>query len=434
MNWGFMTSDKKFAPFFWTQFWGAFNDNFFKNALVVLVAFRGVQLLGLDSGALIAAAGGLFILPFFLFSPLAGQLCDKYEKSRVIRATKVLEIVIMLLAALGFLLQNYLILLFLLFLMGTQSAFFGPAKYSIIPDIVSEKRLTEATAFIELGTFLSILLGTIAGGLITSVSGADLWIGLGLIAFAVIGYWTSRGVPATPIGAPQLKITYNPFPEYLSLWRIIASKPSIFYSVFAISWFWFFGAGVLSVLPIYVKDYLMGTEGVVTLFLAMFTVGVGIGSMLCEKMSRGEAEIGVVPIGAVGMTLFFLDIYWVGMPWEEAVAGSVSVPQFFSSFNGIRLTVDFILMAVFGGIFIVPLYTLLQERSEASLRSRVIAANNVFSAFFMVLASILVLVFYQIPLNPVEIFATFSIMNLVVTFAIFARVPEFFNRFVAWLR
>ena len=225
MNLQFITSHKKFAPFFWTQFLGAFNDNFFKNALVVLVAFRGVQLLGMGSGDLVAVASGLFILPFFLFSPLAGQLCDKYEKSQVVRMTKLLEIGIMIIAALGFFFQSYALLLFILFLMGTQSTFFGPAKYSLIPDLVQERNLTQANALIELGTFLSILLGTIAGGLITAVPGADWMIGTILIVIAFFGYLTSRGVPLTQVASPQLKINWNPFPEYFSLWKLLTIPP-----------------------------------------------------------------------------------------------------------------------------------------------------------------------------------------------------------------
>ncbi len=428
-----LVSDKKFTPFFWTQFWGSFNDNFFKNALAVIVAFRGVQLLGLDAGALVAVATALIILPFFIFSPIAGQMADKFEKSAIIRWTKRLEIFIMFFAALGFLFQSYLLLLGLLFLMGTQSAFFGPLKYSIIPELVEEKNLTEGNALIELGTFLSILLGTIAGGFFTSIDGADWWIGSGLLVFAGLGYMAARKVPAVSVGDPTLKMHWNPFPEYINLWRIMRQKVAIFNSVLAISWFWFYGAGILSVLPIYVKDYLMGNENVATLFLAMFTLGVGLGSILCERFSYDRVEIGIVPIGSLGLTLFIFDLYWVGAPWVGMAPGSVTLSVFTSSFAGWRLMFDFFMMSVFGGLFIVPLYTLLQERSHPETRSRVIAGNNIMNAVFMVVASALLILFYSWKLSPVQIFAIFGIMNLMVAFYIYTVVPEFTLRFYSWV-
>jgi MFS family permease len=431
LNLNFITHHKKFAPFFWTQFLGAFNDNFLKNALVVLVAFRGVQLLGLDSGALVAIAGGLFILPFFLFSPIAGQISDKYERSRVVRATKVLEIVIMILAAVAFLIQSYLSLLFLLFLMGTQSTFFGPAKYSLIPELVSNEDLTEGNALIELGTFLAILLGTIGGGMSAGLPGADWVIAITLVLISLVGYWTSRGVPQVPVGESDLKIRWNPFPVYIHLWQLIRVDRSVFYAVLAISWFWFFGAGVLSVLPIYVKDYLMGTEAVVTLFLAMFTLGVGVGSMLCERLSFKRVELGLVPIGSLGLTLFLFDIYWVGLPWGQAQA--VSVPVLLSSVGGWRLVIDFFMMSISGGLFIVPLYTLVQERSESRILSRIISANNILNSLLMVVSSGLVIGLYSLGLNTAQVFGALSILNVIVALLIYASVPEFTLRFYSWV-
>lgn len=408
MQWNFVTSNKRFAPFFWTQFGGAFNDNFFKNALVVLVAFRGVQLLGLDSASLVAVASGLFICPFFLFSPIAGQICDKYEKSQIIRGTKLWEVVIMLFAAIGFLLQSYEVLLGILFLMGMQSAFFGPVKYSVIPELVKDSQLVTANAFIELGTFLSILLGTIAGGGVTALPQADLFIALGLVVFALFGYYSARQVPEVGVGASDLTINWNPLPEYASLWRILYQNKSLLTAVLAISWFWFYGAGVLSVLPIYVKEFLQGDETVVTLFLSMFTLGVGVGSMLCERFSGERAELGLVPVGGFGLSLFIVDLYVVGNPWESA---SVTLTNFVEQGVGWRMMFDFFMMSIFGGIFIVPLYTLLQERSKVKTRSRVIAAMNVMSALFMVGASLILLVFYHWSLQPHEIFLVFSLMN-----------------------
>ncbi len=433
MSWKMMTSHSKFTPFFWTQFWGAFNDNFFKNALIMIVAFRGIQILGMDYKSVVALSGGLFILPFFLFSPLAGQISDKYEKSKIVRITKIWEIIIMLLAAIGFLTQSYVMLLGILFLMGTQSAFFGPAKYSILPELVDSEELVTGNAYIELGTFLSILLGTIAGGATESLPGKDPVIATGLILFAILGYLSARKVPQVKVGDSSLKIQINPFPELVSLWKIIRVKKVLFNSVLAISWFWFFGAGVLSVLPIYVKDYLMGTGAVATLFLATFTLGVGLGSLLCEKLSYKQAELGLVPIGSLGLTLFIGDLYFVGSPWLGQPPESVGLMEMFSSFSGLRILFDFFTMSLFGGLFIVPLYTLLQERSDSDKRSRVIASLNIMNALFMVVASLLLMVFYSWGLSPVEIFLIFAILNAVVAIYIYSIVPEFTLRFCSWI-
>lgn len=433
MQWSFITKDKGFRGFFWTQFLGAFNDNFFKNALVVLVAFRGVSLLGLESGALVAVASGLLMLPFFLFSPLAGQLADKYERSALVRKVKLLEVVIMIAAALGFIMKSYLILLGLIFFMGLQSTFFGPIKYSIIPDLVGDDHLTEGNALTELGTFLSILMGTIGGGIATSLPGADIVIGIVLVVVSLMGYWMSRAIPTVAIGDPQLEIDLYPWKEYRSLWRLLREKVAIFNAVLAISWFWFFGAGVLSVLPVYVKDYLHGNENVVTLFLAMFTLGVGVGSILCEKFSYGRSEIGLVPVGSAGLSLFLFDLYLVGAPWASLPTPHLSLPVFLSSVSGWHLMFDFFMMSVFGGIFIVPLYTLLQERSHPQSRSRIIAANNIMNAIFMVLATVVLLLFYKLKFNPVEIFAAFAAMNLLSCFYIYSVVPEFTLRFYSWV-
>ncbi len=433
MAWKMMASHKKFTPFFWTQFWGAFNDNFFKNALIMIVAFSGIQLLGMDYKSLVALAGGLFILPFFLFSPIAGQLSDKFEKSKIVRLTKIWEIIIMVVAALGFLTESYVLLLGVLFLMGTQSTFFGPVKYSILPELLDPDELVTGNAYIELGTFLSILLGTIAGGAMESIPNKRPIIAVGLLVFALLGYFSARGVPKVKVGDKDLKIQYNPFPEFVSLWKIIRAKVVLFNSVLAISWFWFFGAGILSVLPIYVKDFLNGTGAVATLFLATFTLGVGIGSILCEKLSYKRAELGLVPIGSLGLTLFIGDLYFVGSPWLSQAPESVGISDLFSLWEGRRIIFDFFTMSVFGGLFIVPLYTLLQERSDPDKRSRVIASLNIMNALFMVAASLLLMVFYGWGMNPAEIFLTFAAMNMVVAIYIYLVVPEFTLRFYSWV-
>ena len=428
-----MTRNKKFAPFFWTQFWGAFNDNFFKNALVLLITYKGIKVFGMDESMLVALSGGVFILPFFLFSPIAGQICDKYERSMVMRRVKLLEMAIMAIAAIGFLFDVYGLLLFVLFLMGFQSTLFGPIKYSIIPDLIPEEELTEATAFVQLGTFISILLGTIIGGATSGLEGVENYIGLCLVAVAGLGYFHSRGVPDLKPASPELEITYNPIPNFKSLWKISREKIAVWNSIVGASWFWFFGAGILSVLPVYCKDYLGVSSNVATGFLAMFTLGIGTGSMLAEKFSGRKVEIGIVPLGSLGMTIFLIDLFLVNIPWQVNPEALMSFGEFWSYTEGKRLLVDFFLMSVFGGIYIVPLYTLLQERSDSKVRSRVIASNNIMNAIFMVVSSLMVMACYHFELTTAEIFFVLAVMNVVVSVYIYSVVPEFTLRFYSWI-
>ena len=389
--------------------------------------------MGLDSGSLVAVASGLFILPFFLFSHIAGQMADKFEKSAMVRKVKLAEIFIMVFAGIGFFVESYYMLIFVLFFMGLQSTFFGPLKFSLIPELVSEEELTESNAFIELGTFLSILLGTILGGTISASPNVDIIAGSLLIGVAALGYFSSRGIPECPIAAPDLQIQYNPIPEYKSLWKILGEKVAIFNSVLAVSWFWFFGAGVLSVLPIYVREFLNADENVVTIFLAMFTVGIGIGSFLCEKMSYKRVEIGLVPIGSIGMTLFLIDLFLVGSPWSSLETGSLTANAFLNSPQSWRLLFDFMMMSIFGGLYIVPLYTLIQDRSDDETRSRVIAGNNIVNAIFMVASSILVVIFYMFKLDTAQIFLVFALLNMIISVYIYFVVPEFTLRLYSWI-
>lgn len=424
-------ADKKFSPFFWTQFLGAFNDNFYKNALLLLITFKGIQIMGLAPSSTVAVASGIFILPFFIFSPIAGIICDKFEKAKVIRITKVWEIFVMGLATLGFYLNNYGLLLIVLFLMGTQSAFFGPVKYSMIAHLVPHDQLTEGNAYIELGTFIAILGGTICGGIFSSFSNI-YWLCLGILLVSTFGYLISKKIPRGIVGDPTLPIAFNPIPQIRDMFALVRKNRAIFNSILGISWFWFFGAGILMILPEYCKVFLGVDENVTTVFLAMFTLGIGLGSILCEKLSFRQVEIGVVPIGSLGMTIFILDIYFQN-PEFTASKTLIGIEMFLNSSIGPRLLVDFFIMSVFGGIFIVPLYTLLQERSENQIRSRVIAANNIANAIFMVIASGMVFLFYAFKLSTVEIFAVFAVLNCLVAIYIYSVVPEFTLRFYSWI-
>lgn len=299
-----LLGQKRFLPFFITQFFGAFNDNVFKNALIILIAFQGSDFIETNPDVLINIAAALFILPFFLFSATAGQWVDKYEKSKSIRTIKLLEVFIMALAAFAFM-QGYIIMLIaLLFLMGTQSSFFGPAKYSYIPQHLKVTELIEGNAWVQAGTFTAILFGTILGGvLIAEEQGRD-YVAFAIMLFSIAGYLSSRFIPETPSLNEDLKINWNFFSETYRNIKFLQSNRIVFLSVLGISWFWFLGATYLVQLPNYTKTTLGGNEQVVTFLLTLFTVGIGAGSLLCNRLSGKKVEIGLVPFGSIGLTLF----------------------------------------------------------------------------------------------------------------------------------
>ena len=427
-----IVADKKYAPLFWTQFLGALNDNFFKNALVVLVTFKGVSVAGLAPASVVALAGGLFILPYFLFSPVAGQLSDKLEKAGIVRFTKILELSIMLLSAVGFYFESFASLLGVLFLLGTQATLFGPVKYSLLPEIVSPKELVAANAYVEMGTFLAILLGTIGGGILISMPNGQWWLTAVTLTLAALGILTAYRVPKTAAACPGLEIGINPIPSLLESMRLLRESKAVFNSVLGISWLWFFGAAVLSTLPTYCKDFLGAGEQVVTCFLATFTIGTAIGSFLCEKLSFKRVEIGLVPIGSLGMTVFLIDLYFARPDWLIDKTRLLTMSEFIAQPSADRLLFDFFMMSLFGGLFVLPLYTLIQERSHPESRSRVIAGNNIVNALFMVVSSGVIMAFHAMNLSYPEIFLALGIMNLAVALYIYSIVPEFTLRFLAW--
>lgn len=426
-----LLTEKRFGPFFGVQFLGALNDNLFKNALVIMIAFKAAS--EAESGLLINLAAGLFILPFFLFSAVAGQMADKYEKSQIMRIVKFAEIVIMLVGAAGFYLNQTFLLFLTLFAMGTHSAFFGPAKYSILPQHLKEHELMAGNALVEMGTFLAILIGTLAGGLLAGSQNAHL-IAAGIVGVALLGYFTCRFIPLAPATAPELKLNWNPFSETRALTRLINQKEAVLNSIMGISWFWYFGATMLAQLPSFTKNVLNGSESVVTLLLAVFSIAIGIGSVACEKLSRGEIELGLVPIGAFGMTLFVGDLFFVDYPMLPGNLATVA--EFLSGerlASSLRVLMDLALVGVFSSLFIVPLYALIQFRADPSSRSRVIAANNIFNAVFMVASALITMALYKIGFHTTEIFLFLAILNLVVSLYIFLLIPEFFMRFVTYV-
>jgi hypothetical protein len=424
-----LLSSLRFRPFFLTQLLGAFNDNLYKNGLTIFIAFQAANVSRDASNTLVNIAAGLFILPFFLFSPIAGQLADKFEKSMLIRRIKLLEIAIMLLGALAFILQSVELLVAILFLMGTQSSLFGPVKYSLLPQALRPEELVGGNAMVEFGTFLAILLGLIAGVFIINIGTTEL--GIAVVFVAVCGYWSSRSIPDLPAAAPELQISFNIFTQTVKILRDAHENQTVFYSVLGISWFWFIGITYITQLPNYVRYELGGNEQVYVLLLAMFSIGIGAGSFLCERMSGRIVEIGLVPIGALGLTLFGVDLFFNQSITESTAL--VAPMAFIADSGNLRVMIDIAMLGVSGGIYIVPLYALVQQRSNEKKRSRIIAANNVLNALFMVVAALYGLLALASGISIPALFLILAIMNAAVALFIFKLVPEFIMRLLIWL-
>jgi 1-acyl-sn-glycerol-3-phosphate acyltransferase len=427
-----LLTQRRFGPFFVTQFLGAFNDNVFKNALIVLLAFQAADSMGVSSHTLINLAAGLFILPFFLFSATFGQLADKMEKSRLIRLTKLLELGIMVGAAVGFVTGNVWLLIGLLFLMGTQSTLFGPVKYAILPQQLREEELVGGNGLVEMGTFLAILLGTMLGGILIGLKphGGTI-VGGVVVVIAIVGYLSSRQVPTAAPVAPELRVNWNPLSETWRNLKFLRGNRTVFLSVLGISWFWFFGASYLAQLPNYTKLTLGGNEQVVTLLLTLFSVGVGAGSLLCERLSGHKVEIGLVPFGSIGMTLFSIDLYFAppGFAGDQLTGAAA----FLSQGGSWRVVFDILMLGLFGGLYIVPLYALIQQRSEAAHRSRVIAGNNILNALFMVVSAMLAIAVLGAGFTIPQLFLLTAFLNAAVAVYIYTLVPEFLMRFIVWI-
>jgi len=424
-----LLKQRRFLPYFITQFLGAFNDNVYKNALVILIAFQATQQ-SFDSNTLINLSAGLFILPFFLFSATAGQLADKYEKSHLMQWIKIFEISIMMFAAIGFYYHDLTILFVALFLMGFHSTLFGPAKYGILPQHLRQEELMGGNGLVEMGTFLAILLGTILGGVLISFPNGGLWVSLVTIAIAMGGYFSAKQIPLSPAADPHLKINWNIFSETWHILKFTRENYTVFQSILAISWFWFFGALFLAQFPNYSKVYLYGDEHVVTFLLALFSFGVGIGSLLCERLSGHRVDIGLVPFGAMGLTIFSFDLSFAHIAQTNSI---LNVAQFWETQGSFRVILDIVFIGIFGGIFIVPLYTLVQQRTEKSHLSRVIAGNNIINAVFMVASAIMAIILLNAGLTIPQLFLVCALMNAAVAIYIFTLVPEFLMRFLVWI-
>ncbi|HEX8779391.1 MAG TPA: MFS transporter [Rhodanobacter sp.] len=420
---------RRFAPFFWTQALAAFNDNAFRNALLVLVAFQ----LGLDdhtASIYTNFAPALFILPFFLFSASAGQLAERFEKTRIIRWVKLFEIAAMVVAAAGFITHHVALLLVVLFMMGLHSTVFGPIKYAILPQALQPAELVGGNGLVEMGTQLAILLGMIAGT--TAMGEAGPWLAAAItIGVALVGYLLCRAIPPAPATAPELKINWNPFGETARVLRITHADRAVWNAVLGISWFWFFGTVLVAQLPIYTRETLGGDNTVYTLVLTLFSIGSGIGALACEKLSGRRVEIGLVPLGAFGLTAFGMDLYFArhglapvrGLNW----LGLLRAP------GSWRVVLDLTLIGAFAGLYVVPLFAFVQARAPREKLSRVIAGNNIMNAVLIVAAAGFGLGLGALGMDAVQIFLATALLNVLVAAYIFTLVPEFILRFVTWL-
>ncbi len=425
---------RRFLPFFITQFLGAFNDNVFKNALIILIAFQhmGDDLAG--SRYLVNISAALFILPFFLFSSTAGQIGDSYEKSTLIRGIKLAEIFIMFLAVIGFLLESISLLMAVLFLMGTQSSLFGPVKYGYLPQHLDGAELTGGNGLVEMGTFMAILSGMMLGSALMTVEGGEYVVSVVVLVVAFAGYMGARNIPLTPAVEPGLRVNWNVFVQTWVTVRMVTRNRTVFFSVLGISWFWFIGSTYMVQLPNYTREMLNGDESVYILLVTVFCIGISIGSLLCEKLSGHRVEIGLVPLGAAGISLFGVDLYFSAPGTVETSAGPLMIGQFLQLEGGLRCLVDMALIGIFGGFYIVPLFAVVQQRTQKGILSRVVAGNNILNAFFMVLSAVFGIVLLgKLGYTEDEVFFIIAVLNIMVTGAVFLLVPEFIQRFRARL-
>ena len=427
-----LLKQRRFAPFFWTQFLGAGNDNVFKNAFVVFVAFEAAAMTSIDAGMVVNLIGAIFIVPFMLFSATAGQVADKFDKARVIRLIKLFEIAIMAIGLVGFWQRSILLLFVALALLGVHSTLFGPIKYAILPQTLSTEELVGGNGMVEMGTFIAILIGTIVGGLVVAIKpSGPLLAGTLAVAIAVAGWLVSRAIPATPAPAPDLRINWNPLTETWKNLKFAHQEIVVWRSMLGISWFWFYGAIYLAQLPVFTRNVLGGDEHVFTFLLATFSVGIGAGSLLCERLSGRRVEIGLVPFGSIGLTLFAVDL-WLATRGMSATT-QAGIAAFLASPAHWRVTADILLLGMFGGFYIVPLYALIQERSPPSHRSRIIAANNILNALFIIASAGVAIGLLKAGLTIPQLFLVVGLMNAAVALYIYLLVPEFLMRFLAWL-
>ena len=427
-----LLTQRRFAPFFWTQFLGAFNDNVFKIALITILTYDAIHWTNLDVGMLNQLIPGLFILPFLLFSATSGQLADKFEKAGMARKIKLLEIVIMIVAATGWMTHQLWLLITAVAGMGIHSTLFGPVKYAYLPQHLHKDELVGGNGVVEAGTFVGILLGEILGAVLVVHKpwGIELVAGI-TIAIAVLGWLASLRIPYSAPSEPELKITWNIFSETFRNISFSKQNRPVFLSLLGNSWFWFYGAIVLANMPLYAKDYLHGDHSVFVLLLTAFSFGIGAGSLLCERLSGHKIEIGLVPFGSIGLSVFGFDLYLASLSYTNTL--TVDMMGFVAQTGALRVLFDVVMIGIFGGLFVVPLFAVIQTRCDPKHLSRTIAGMNIINALFMVVASLCGMLMLKSGFSIPQIFMATSIANVIVATYIFSLVPEFLMRFIAWL-
>ncbi|KDR29910.1 MFS transporter [Caballeronia zhejiangensis] len=425
--------ERRFAPFFWTQFLGAMNDNVFKVGFTSLVTFQAARFSGVDPKTAAFLISAIFIVPFLLFSATSGQIADKYDKAVLARLVKSFEIVVMLIGGAGFLLHSAPLLYACTFLMGVHSTVFGPVKYAYLPQHLDSHELVGGNGLVEMGTFVAILIGTIIGGAAAGASehGAML-LAIACIAFAIVGRVASAFVPKSDASQPDLRINWNPVSETWRNLKLAKQDRTVFLSLLGISWLWFVGATFLTSFFNFAKDVLSADPDVVTILLATFSIGIGTGSLLCERLSKRRVEIGLVPLGSIGISVFAIDLFFASH--RIAPAGHLfNVGEFLMTLPHWRILADLFLLAMFGGFYSVPLYALIQARSQPTHRARIIAANNILNSFFMIVSALMALALTSLGVGIPGLFLTTALLNVVVAVYIYSLVPEFLLRFIAWI-
>lgn len=423
---------RRFAPFFWTQFLGAFNDNVFKTALLTVLTFDALSWTTMDVGQLNQLIPGLFILPFLLFSASAGQIADKVEKGRLARAVKLLEICIMCVAALGWYSHQLWLLIAAIAGMGLHSTLFGPVKYAYMPQHLKKEELIGGNGIVEMGTFVGILLGEVIGALLVVQKPWGIHaVALGSISIAMLGCLMSWKIPASPAPVPNLVINWNPFTETVRNLHFSSRNRTVFLALLGNSWFWFYGAIVLAQFPQYAKNHLHGDHGVFVLLLMVFSIGVGAGSLLCERLSGHKIEIGLVPFGAIGLTLFGVALYLSSGYYINT--DSVDIVGFVQQVGSLPILLSITFLGLFGGLYIVPLFALIQTRCDPTHMSRTIAGLNILNALFMVLAALSAMMMLQYGFSIPQLFLVTACLNGLVAIYIFSLVPEFLLRFLVWI-
>ncbi|MGF6411842.1 MFS transporter [Paraburkholderia sp. MM5482-R1] len=428
-----LLGQRRFAPFFWTQFLGAMNDNVFKIGFTSLVTYQAARFSGVDPKTAAFLISAIFILPFVLFSATSGQIADKYDKALLTRLVKTFEIAVMLVGGAGFWLHGAPLLYLCTFLMGVHSTVFGPVKYSYLPQHLSQAELVGGNGMVEMGTFVAILIGTIVGGAGAGFAehGAVV-LACACIAIALIGRAVSGFVPATPAPQPGLRINWNPVSETWRNLKLARENRTVFLGLLGISWLWFVGATFLASFFNFAKDVLSADPDVVTVLLATFSIGIGIGSLLCERLSKRRIEVGLVPLGSIGMSVFAIDLFFASHALPPA-GHLLSVGEFLARLAHWRVLADLFLLAMFGGFYSVPLYALIQSRSQPSHRARIIAANNILNSLFMIVSALMAVGLTAAGFSIPAIFLVTALLNVVVAGYIYSLVPEFLLRFIAWL-